>query len=293
MTATYLILIAIVLFIVYVIIQKLKSYRFGSENIICITGTSGTNKTYLSVALAIKAYKKVHRQWRIDKIKYRLFGFILKRFRDFNDDEPFLYSNIPVLIQSKFLWRKEKWSCKLTREHLLLIQKINKRSIILIDEFSEFANQYSYDNVLVQTKFQELVRFVRHYGQEWRIYTNDQSIDFIAKAFRGRISTNLILYNLRKFPFGFFKVKVNEVVLNAPPRFDDPGYFIFGRYKKHKFYDSHCYSENYSPVLHKLEFWSDYKVYGEDIVRLPKVEFLQQYYKKYNRLPNNWKDYLS
>lgn len=292
----YIILILIVLVLVYILYQYLNGYKFGEENIIIVTGSPGTNKSYTSISLAIKRYKKNLKDYYINLIIYKIFKFIPRVRENYKDlEKPELFTNIPVRIRVKkfFGLFKEKWSKILDYKHIILLSNIPKRSVLLMDEMSEYANQYSYDNVLVKVKFQEFVRFVRHYGKEWYIYANDQSIELITKIFRLRICVNLVLYNLRKFPFRFYKVKVFENIINAPPLLQqDNTSYIFGKYrkKKNKFYDTHCYSENYKPIYFDNKEWDDFK--AGLVLSIPLVSYLQDYYKKADRLPKNWQDYL-
>lgn len=278
-------LVLVVIAIIIIIRQYLGSYRIGDENIVLFSGAPGTNKTYLCIQYAIRRYNKQLFKYRIKKLKSKLIFWQKKE----ELEKPRLYSNIPIKI------KKNQWSYKLEKEHLLLVKKINKGSVIVLDEIGEVADQYSYNNVLVQVNFQELIRFVRHYGEEWYIYTTDQSIENVVVQVRRRIALNLILYKLRKFPFRFFKVLLKEEIINSPAMSLIPNervYYIFGRYRKEKkkYYDTHCYSERYKPVVIDSEKWTDYKT--DVYLLIDRNEILQRFYKEHGRLPADISKYL-
>lgn len=283
----YLIILLVLFVIVMIIIirQYLGSYRIGDENIVLFSGAPGTNKTYLCVKYAIRRYNKQVFKYKLKKFKNKLFFW--QKSEEL--EEPRLYSNIPIKLS------KSEWSYKLDKEHLLLVKKINKGSVIVLDEIGEVADQYSYNNVLVQVNFQELIRFVRHYGQEWYIYTTDQAIENVVVQVRRRLALNLILYKLRKYPFRFFKVLLKEEIINSPAMSLVPNekvYYVFGRYRKvkKKYYDTYCYSDRYKPTKDDSEKWNGYKT--DVYLLIERNESLQRYYKEYGRLPENIARYL-
>ena len=285
MIVLIILLILVIILMIVIVRQYIGSYKIGDENIVLFSGAPGTNKTYLCIKYAIKRYNK------------QIFKYYLKRFKNKvlfwrpreELEKPRLYSNIPIKLD------KKTWSYKLDKEHLLLVKKINKGSVIVIDEIGEVANQYSYNNVLVQVNFQELVRFVRHYGQEWYIYSTEQAIENVVVQVRRRLALNLILYKLRKYPFRFFKVLLKEEIINSPAMSLTPSeqvYYVFGRYRKQKkkFYDTHCYSERYKPTKEDSEQWDNYKT--DVYLAIEKNEILQKFYKEHGRLPSDIGKYL-
>lgn len=278
-------LVLLIIITIVIIKQYVGSYRIGDENIVLFSGAPGTNKTYLCIKYAIRRYNKQMFKYRLKKLKNKLFFWRKKE----QLEEPRLYSNIPVRIN------KKEWSYKLDKEHLLLVKKINKGSVIVLDEIGEVADQYSYNNVLVQVNFQEMIRFVRHYGQEWFIYTTDQAIENVVVQVRRRLALNLILYKLRKYPFRFFKVLLKEEIINSPAMSLTPSekvYYIFGRYRrqKKKFYDTYCYSDRYKPVKDESERWSGYKT--DVYLAIERNESLQRFYKEHGCLPVDISKYL-
>jgi len=285
MIVLIILLVLVVILTIVIVRQYIGSYTVGDENIVLFSGAPGTNKTYLCVKYAIKRYNKQIFKYYLKRLKNKVLFWRKKE----DLEKPRLYSNIPIRLS------KKDWSYKLDKEHLLLVKKINKGSVIVLDEIGEVANQYSYNNVLVQVNFQELVRFVRHYGQEWYIYTTEQAIENVVVQVRRRIALNLILYKLRKYPFRFFKVLLKEEIINSPAMSLTPSeqvHYVFGRYKKEKkkYYDTHCYSERYKPIKEESEQWNRYKT--DIYLMIEKNEVLQRYYKEHGRLPSDIGKYL-
>jgi hypothetical protein len=285
MIVLIILLVLVIILTIVIVRQYIGSYTVGDENIVLFSGAPGTNKTYLCIKYAIKRYHKQIFKYRIKKIKNKLFFWRPKE----ELEKPRLYSNIPIKLN------KREWSYKLDKEHLLLVKKINKGSVIVLDEIGEVANQYSYNNVLVQVNFQELVRFVRHYGQEWYIYSTEQAIENVVVQVRRRLALNLILYKLRKYPFRFYKVLLKEEIINSPAMSLTPSeqvHYVFGRYRKSKkkYYDTHCYSERYKPVKYESERWDNYKT--DVYLSIDKNDYLQKFYKEHGRLPEDISKYV-
>ncbi len=285
MIVLIILLVLVIILTIIIVRQYIGSYTIGDENIVLFSGAPGTNKTYLCIKYAIKRYNKQIFKYRIKKIKNKLFFWRPKE----ELERPRLYSNIPIRLN------KKEWSYKLDKEHLLLVKKNHKGSVIVLDEIGEVANQYSYNNVLVQVNFQELVRFVRHYGQEWYIYSTEQPIENVVVQVRRRLALNLILYKLRKYPLRFYKVLLKEEIINSPAMSLTPSeqvHYIFGRYRreKKKYYDTHCYSERYKPIKEESEQWDRYKT--DIYLMIDKSEILQKFYKEHGRLPDDITKYL-
>ena len=84
----WLILIAIfvILFIIY---RRSKKFRF--DNVVMINGCIGSGKSLLTVNCALKDFRKSHAIWWR---RTHLYSKIFKKMK--NEEEPLLYSNIPI-----------------------------------------------------------------------------------------------------------------------------------------------------------------------------------------------------
>ena len=122
--------VALGLFIFFYI--KHKSKRLNLPSITLITGAPKTGKTLLNTYLAIKEYKKLHRQWFIKHI--------------FNKDieEPLFYTNASISfanVNKPFKTTKDgqvlkckldKNIVKLSTNSLLRLERFNYKSVIYI-----------------------------------------------------------------------------------------------------------------------------------------------------------------
>lgn len=81
------ILLVVAVIITIVIASHFKKLRYG--NLVLITGGVKTGKTQLSVALAVKQYRKQLAKWRRTCRKAR------RRYEPL-PEKPLLYSNMPI-----------------------------------------------------------------------------------------------------------------------------------------------------------------------------------------------------
>lgn len=139
-----LLVLGVILLIVYYVRKNFKFPKVGMFTL--ITGGIKSGKSTFAVALAIKTYKKVHRRYLIRK-------YILKMLRREPDEEPLIYSNIPLNMPY----------VQITND--LLLRKVRPRfgSVIFIDEASLVA-----DSQLIQDKDinERLMVFVKLIGHE-------------------------------------------------------------------------------------------------------------------------------
>ena len=182
-------LILIIVLTVLLIIFLARKYAKSKIDVItCFTGTLGSGKTTLAVALSLKLYKKSF-------VKYRKYCKSLKKECRQNHKKyvappkPKLYSNIPIRI------RNNVYSEVLTLDILLLQRKIPQFSIVFIDEVGSFATQFDFKNPNILDNFNEFVRFFRHYV-DGHIVLTEQSSENINLWIRRRICN---IYNLSKF----------------------------------------------------------------------------------------------
>ena len=107
----FLIVIALLIFGLYFYFKFFKIPKL--KNIIFIDGSLGTGKSFYSVCLAIRLYKRNLRRF---KLKLFLFKYFL-RFGKFKDyyltlEKPLLYSNIRLRNIEFVIVTKDLLSCK-------------------------------------------------------------------------------------------------------------------------------------------------------------------------------------
>ena len=231
------IVLVIIGFILYKFFKKkYNAVRIHGNSVLCFTGGLGSGKTFSAVTYAVKNYK-------IDRFLYKIK--LLKH-------KPYIISNIPVRVS------KKEWANVLTREMLLLEERIPERAYIIIDEIGSFADQYSFDNPNVMGTFTELVRFYRHYVNGKFIFT-DQSLSNVIFSVKRRTVVNYCLEDFRKgtfIPTYTIKctvqkvcdgevVNVNNLINNQKT---DYLYGLIPFWRRWKAYDTRCYSDNYKPA---------------------------------------------
>lgn len=235
------------------------------DSTLLFTGGLGSGKSLNSVKYAKKAYRKVHRAWRIDCWK-RKVGAVFHR-KDPNlvefDEEPGLYSNIPIRIGMPDLFHKhegdEDWfathySRKLTRDMMVFKTRIPVGSVVFIDELPQFINQFQYDAAGVKDVLNEWITFFRHYIDGLFI-ANAQSLDEVECHIRRKLNTYYYCFDFQPLLFGlFYRVRILRNRVGDQSISIDSDY-VEDNAKWHygilafKAYDSRCYRHRYDYVM--------------------------------------------
>ncbi len=285
----WLLLIFLIFAVISVAITSWKAEKFSKNTTLCFTGGLGTGKTYIGVASALKAYRKAVFSWKLNRL-------LKGRIRV--GEKPLLLTNIPIRF------KRNEWATQLTREHIILEERIPEHSVVFIDEIGQFASQYDYDNPYVMCNVQEFIRFFRHYI-DGRFICTDQASANIVVPIRRRLN---IIYNLNNFKrfFGilpFYKVEVSplevceESITNTntlqttqdglissrkvrKPYFF--GYLPYKFQKSKKRYDSRCYSINYKADNADKTLWDNYKT--DYFIDITATEEERKNYKKNRKL---------
>lgn len=252
----YLLILIVAIIAIYLIY---KTYFLKYDTVVSFTGGLGAGKTIESVNVSIKLLKKQRRKVKLHNLLHK------------NDiwPTPQLYSSIPVRIS------KNEWAIKLTDDHLLLRSRIIPRSVVFIDEVGSFANQFEYRNPNIETNFDEIIRFFRHYLKGGYFVCNDQCSENIVFYVRRRMNTVFNLMHFKKYFGVFYTVKVrniniSEEIKTIEDENVEDGYKLkFGVIPLFKRYDTYCYSERYKTVPYRKEY--RYTQYKKNIVmKVPK-----------------------
>lgn len=228
-------MIFIVLFVAYliswlvVLFSFIMSKKIVSAPLQCFTGSLGQGKTKIGVSQALKRLKR-------QRFKYALNLLDSKEI-------PVLYSNIPIVIKNSIImklflliFKGEKLpnyerNVQLKFEHLIMTEEVKEYSVVFIDEVSDIASQYQFDNPLVVQYIQTFVRYFRHFIDGYLIMT-DQVTDNVTKPIRTRIGKVYNLSNFRRFLFHWYKVDVIDVFLTEDiqtiesEQLDSPPFFF-------------------------------------------------------------------
>lgn len=229
-----LIIIPIMIYLYYNFFKlpKIKSILF-------IDGSLGTGKSYLSVALAIKYYKRNLKRYKIKKIIYKMIR------KKEEPEKPILYSNIKLkniefaIITKDLLFRKN--------------YRFAKGSIILLDEFSLVADQMMYKNAEINERLSLFFKLFRHEtGKGSLCIINSQSTSDLHYSLKYVLSDYIYIHHKTRLPF-FNILKVQEMTYNADKNattnittnegdIEDNLKNMLISSKYFKYYDSYCYS---------------------------------------------------
>lgn len=241
-----------ILFFILVFFIIVKPYFIKYDNLVSFTGGLGSGKSFMSVQTALVLYRK-------QRLRVRVYNFFHPRDRQ---PLPELYANIPVRIN------RRKMAIRLTKEHLLLQDKIVPRSVTLLDEVDCFANQWQHDNPCIVNKrggdengnFDEFCRFYRQYTKGGYLIFNTQATANENLVIRRRQNTVITLFNFRKYgipliwPAIFYTVKARNKTLSddvttiEEGNTEDNMRIMFGFFPLTRHYDTYCYSGRYESV---------------------------------------------
>ena len=264
------VLILVVLIVLFIILRKFKNPRIETFNL--ISGGVGSGKTS-SVMCRIKSQlRRYYFIWRNRKIK----------------NDYIIVSNFPIGKLSKdkkyryikVLGRKIK--CYDLDLNILTLQERLPQDevIIVIDEFSQIASQFDFNNPIVSRNMNEFFAFFRHYTHgKGYIYGLDQCSENIFLQLRRRASYCYNMMSCKKLLFlpiviyEYRKLMISDEVQNVIEVKDgvdenELRKFIFFT-NPFKLYDSYCYSERYKkvPLIKGLKF-NDKDMKRNDLMKL-------------------------
>lgn len=236
----------LVIFLLWFFIFKVKHLKVPS--VYLITGGVKTGKSFVSVWLAVKQYKKACRKVAIFNFGRKYIANTFRRIRRIPvkplKDKPMLYTNMHL--------RNIKYNL-LTLDIVFRKVRIPDYSVCLIDEISLFA-----DSMLVTTQrykkenlHERLMLFVKLWGHYCggKMIVNTQSLSDCAFEFKRCISQYLYIIVNRKLPF-FSLLTVRElahseesdIINNFEEDIEVKSKPLFIWNKYYKYYDYRCYS---------------------------------------------------
>lgn len=252
-----LLLIALAIYLTYLYIRYKLKHKI--ETITAYTGGLGSGKTLLSVVMAKKLLRKQNFKYRtLAQIKYNIYrGLVFwKKLPKKEYPKVYLFSNIPILLNKK----QQRYSLVLTKEHLLLQERLPLHSVILLDEVGSFASQFDFNQNNVIKVFDEFVRFYRHYTQGGYLIVNDQCSENINLTIRRRIN---IVHNLsnclvifKRFCFYYDRqINISEEIktidtaqLDSQSVDTQDNKRLCFKILPPKCYDTYCYKHRYDSV---------------------------------------------
>lgn len=192
---SWFLLVELILFIVFLIWLWIKKYRPVIDNVSVFTGAPGTGKSKFMVDVALQKYRSNLLKVKLNNIFIKFFNLFRKKSKKKDLlERPLLFSNIPIRISRK------EFSRVLTQDIVLLQKRLPYRSVVVIDELSELANNQDWKNVFARYNLTEFVRFMRQYTLGGYLFMADQSSDDILVQLRRRVGKVYNMMSFRKIP---------------------------------------------------------------------------------------------
>lgn len=258
----FIVLIILIIWIVYKIIRKKLKNKV--DTISFYSGGLGSGKTLICNEEIHKLYFKNLKWYKRKMLFEKIKDFLHIPYVPYDDIEPVLATSIPIIIKkgSKLFHREDVYSVQLTKEHLLLQERLPKKSVIFIDEIGEFASNMGFTEENITKVFNEFVRLFRHYSKGGYIVCNDQcsqNVNYVVKRRMNVVNNLASCYVFWKFAFYYQrKMCISEEIKTIDMRVaDNESYsqdnmdFKIRWLKWKGCYDTYCYSDRYNSVPYK------------------------------------------
>lgn len=220
--------------------------RLKIDNVYFISGGVKTGKSFVSVALAVKTYRK-------NLFKWYLTNWLFKLFKK-GSEKPMLYSNIPL--------RYVKFNA-LTMKVIDRKVRIPNKSVVLIDEISLLADSMLYKDEKINQKLMLFIKLFGHYTHGGTLITNSQAILDCHFSIKRCLSHYLYINCRTKYPLVTI-FKAREMLYSADGSsintsdedLEESQKLLWFMNRYYKYYDSYCYSV----FTDCLPYQCDYKV---------------------------------
>lgn len=234
--------VALVFLALYLYFRFFKLLKV--KNILFIDGSLGTGKSFLSVALAVRLWKRNVRRYHIKRFLLRVFN--VGRFKDRWKaiEKPILYSNMRLanvpftLLTSDLILRHG--------------HRFAYKSVVLIDEFSLMADQYCYKDREVSERLSLFFKLFRHETKGGYCVINSQSTSDLHYSIKYVLSDYLYIHHNTRLPF-VCVLRCQEMLYCADQNgnqitnvnggdVEDSLKTMIVLKKYFKYYDGYCYS---------------------------------------------------
>ena len=262
-----------------------KPYIIRHDTTACFVGGLGSGKTLSSIAklavILIRKNRFIH-YTLYNNIKRPICNFFIKlinfKHRLYNGNkkhkkikkiydlkpkrkEPKLYTNIPVHYKKHmWFWMHERvWAEKFKASHMMCLEEIIEYSVVAIDEFPQFINQFNWNNEIIQKNVNEFITYFRHYIGGYFII-NAQSIDEVVCQVRRKLNQATWCFDFKKYGWPiplFYTIRMCDIQLSdeittiSTTFIEENTKLHFGLFPPRKTYDSRCYSIRYKNVFKK------------------------------------------
>lgn len=197
------IFIIVILILIGLLILYIKFRKPKKNTILCYSGTNGGGKTFNGTS-DICSFLRTSRWhwWKYNKSPLLLIPFIKKRRMKneyYGCDKPNIYSNYPIE------YKKGKFSEKITNDIMFERISIPYGSQVIIDEFSNWINQYEHNEVFSKTLNDHIARWRHYHGNDSHFIAIDQCTNMIPTQIRYRLNSAIVCQ--RCVHYGIFKFK--------------------------------------------------------------------------------------
>jgi len=237
---------------------KIKFFNFFRKEKKCINNE--VPLLYSSIPIFIKQKNKAFNmynlvkldydfwnKYNIDKSEFEKIDRYIKRkdFELLKDKGLLSNNNVAKFIESSF---------ELTEDYLLLQTRLNRMSVVFLDEIGGYVNQYEYSNPNVINALDEFIRLFRHYTMGGYLICTEQCSDSICKPIRVRLNKVFNLMNFKGYFGLFYRVNIRELSLSEDIKTieeqnsEENMKVTIGLFPLRKRYDTYCYSERYNSV---------------------------------------------
>lgn len=279
------IILVLVIALVFLFVWLRKVKRLKISNVYFISGAVKTGKTYVSVALAVKTYRKNLLRYYLTYPLLKLKNFRNHFIVDKDIYKPRLYSNIKL--------RYVKFNI-FTKDMLLRRVRIPNKSVVLLDETSLLADSMLFKDKSINDNLLLFYKLFGHYSHGGTLIANSQAISDNHYSLKRAMGRYLYVFNRVKWPFVSVVKGVELVYSDDNPQLtsmlvgdleDNIKKMLFlNRY--YKYYDCYCYSaftddlplyiNKDVPVLKKFDSLKcDELVTLQDFVELDKRNFVE------------------
>lgn len=263
--------------LLFIVIKWLLSFRIKKNDIVVlVSGKLGGGKTFTAVNDVVNDYYKSCKEWKkinkpcfirklytLDFIPY----FKNKRLKNelYGLSKPLIYSNFPICLNKK----KNIYSVPINNDIMLLKKSIPLNSIVIIDEFSSWVNQFQFNEKFSVSLNDHIQKWRHYHGNYSRLYVIDQSSDNIPLQVKRRCNKVLYCEKVKHY-LGFIHIlyykyielteNIKTIEINNERDIDNSNKadsddktskrLIFSI---KKYYDSRAYSNRYTYVVDALE----------------------------------------
>lgn len=237
---TVLLIILIVVSIFFLIWWIKHAKKLKISNVYFVSGAVKTGKSYVTVALGVKTYRKNLRWFYIGYPLLRLKLALRHEKYDERIYKPMLYSNIPLryVRHNRF-----------TKDILLRKVRIPNKSVVILDEMSLIADSMLFKDNEINNELILFFKLFGHYSHGGSCIINSQTIADNHFAVKRSIGRYLYVYNRTKFPFVTILKGVERVYSDDTTSLnvvegdlEDTQKRLLFLNKYYRYYDCYCYS---------------------------------------------------